>query len=919
MRKKLAISILAVGVFCALTSALAQTIIYQEDWGTTNGGSSITGAYSVGGYNPFSAVGWSVIVPAAQTGSGPPYEGTYPAGNANDSTSGFSLPVNTVYYTGLTGQTVMFYTTAGAGNGGSGDTAFPAGGINPASYSGLDLNAEINAEGGTSATNYFAVQVGGNWYVSATPMAPSSPTYPQFANVCQPYTTTAGAWNNLTVSPPNTVTIGSPAGALSGNITGFGIVQTGNGGWNYNELAIATSCGGLGVGNPVSIATAPISQSTYAGGGATFVVAASGSSPITYVWKQNGVVLTDGGRISGSSTAAVTITNVNASDGSASYEVDLSNDNGKSTASATKFTLTVNPVPSDILYAETVPYIGPSGDLSTSTIGWVTASDGFGGIYDNGGGAGAVYAYEPSVETIIYYTTTLTDTNQSGLAFPSINPANYPYIALETSLDPNSVVTDVTAYFAVQMTSVSSTNWYVYGTPIDENLTTTGVFEDQQLQFTTQGSKWNNLTVTATNAVIGSAASGTLSGNITGAGLVFTFNGGGGDFNWNGFEITTNQVLAQPPVIGDNGVPWSQSVASGGGVMYEVATQSGTQPFTYSWTLNGTTLNDGPLADGAIVSGSKTPILTIAGATTAEVGGVNGGTADVVALVSNSQGTDNSDSYFGVGSTTLTVINPPIGLLYSESFPWLNPSTSAGSEPVSGVGWTEAFVNSPNSIYNNGGAGDGAVSVTNGTPITVAYYTDTALDTNQSGLRFPSIDLAGFPGSLTLSAGIGNLSANVTAYWAVEVAGSWYVSSSAIPVTGTSFTPPYTLNFSPAAANWNNLSITPSGAVIGTAAAKPLSGVMTGAGLIFAIVGSGGDFNFDNFQISGTGVGVIDYAESGNNVTLSWVGNPAVQLQSATTLANGGNWANVVPSTLGKYSATVPATGPQKFFRLVGQ
>jgi hypothetical protein len=90
---------------------------------------------------------------------------------------------------------------------------------------------------------------------------------------------------------------------------------------------------------------------------------------------------------------------------------------------------------------------------------------------------------------------------------------------------------------------------------------------------------------------------------------------------------------------------------------------------------------------------------------------------------------------------------------------------------------------------------------------------------------------------------------------------------------------------------------------------------MTGAGLVFVITGSGGDYNFDNFQINGSGLGKIDYTVSGGNVILSWVGNPAVQLQSATTLANGGNWANV-SGTLGAYSATVSATGPAKFYRL---
>ena len=912
---------LAVAFFGYMTTASA-TILYQEDWGTTNGGSAI--AYGYSGYPayPFGQVGWNIIVPAAQTGSGPPYEGIYVAGGANDANTGYLLPVNTVYYTTMSaGQTGCLYTTAGA-SGGSGDSIFPAGGINPASYpGGLYLNAEVSTEG-TSAVNYFAIQLnGGNWYVAATPMSASEPPYPQFVDVCLEYSPTAGAWNNLTISPPNTVTIGSAAGTLSGTITGFGVVQVGPGGWNYNELAITTTCDGLGVGTPAAISFNPLSQSVYAGGGVSFLVQATGTTPITYTWTgPNGVIGPDvPGVIQGSATAQLTLYNVQSSN-AGTYAVEVSNDNGANTATSTSATLTLNSVPSDYLYAETVPYIGPTTDIATSTIGWVTASDGQGGIYSSGGGAGAVYAYEPSVETIIYYADMGTDTGQAGLAFPSINPANYPYVTLQTSLDANSVVTDVTAYFAVQMTSGSVSNWYVYGTPIDEDLSTTGVFETQQLQFTTAGSQWKNLTITSTNAVIGSQVSGTLAGNITGAGLVFHFNGGGGDFNWDQFLITTDQVLATAPVISSTGIPWSQTVYSGGGVSYEVTTTSGTVPFTYRWTLNGTTLNNGTLADGAVVSGATTPNLTIAGLTDAEVGGTSGGSVDVVAYISNGQGSDNSDAYYGPGSVTLTVNNPPIGLLYEESFPWINPSTS-GEYSVAQDGWTEAFYQSPASLYNNNAGNDGAVSVYSATPITVAYYTDTYLDTNQAGLPFPNIDPAGFVGSLGLQVDLqgGGSSGNVTAYWAVAMTSggvtNWYASASPIAAPGSGFAT-VTLAFSPASANWDNLTITPSGEVIVSTATGPLSGAMTGAGLVFVIVGSGGDYNFDNFQINGTGVGNIAYSLSGSSLNLSWVGNPAVQLQSASSVS--GPWANVSPSTLGKYSKTVTATGGPKFYRLHG-
>ncbi len=80
-------------------------------------------------------------------------------------------------------------------------------------------------------------------------------------------------------------------------------------------------------------------------------------------------------------------------------------------------------------------------------------------------------------------------------------------------------------------------------------------------------------------------------------------------------------------------------------------------------------------------------------------------------------------------------------------------------------------------------------------------------------------------------------------------------------------------------------------------------------------VGAGGNFNFDNFIITGSGVGGINVGPlAGGNINLSWVGNPAVKLQSTTSLSPP-NWLDV-PNTYGLYSLPASVTGPQKFFRL---
>ena len=102
------------------------------------------------------------------------------------------------------------------------------------------------------------------------------------------------------------------------------------------------------------------------------------------------------------------------------------------------------------------------------------------------------------------------------------------------------------------------------------------------------------------------------------------------------------------------------------------------------------------------------------------------------------------------------------------------------------------------------------------------------------------------------------------------------------------------------------------------ASSADLSGTITGAGLVFTYIGTGGTFNFDNFQITGTGIGGITVgALSGNTIPLSWIGNPAVHLQGATNLNPPVIFWSDVANTAGASTATVTNTAPKMFFRLV--
>lgn len=259
-------------VSTTIGSLAGTTNIYVEDWGTYNGGASLVTNGVLG------LVGWTGVAVSQTAG---PYLGIYQAAGASDAGTGAALPVNTVYFTSLLpNQTTagMFYTTSSVGAGTEGDSAFTA--IDPTQYTNLTLSVEVREQtSGSKSTNYFAVQVGGSWYVAANnPLPVYIGTYPIFTNATLLYTNLASVWNILTIGAAS-VTIGSPAGAiLSGPITGIGIVELPTtDGFNYNRLAISAF---------TSSAQAPT---------ANFLTAAD-FSDLAY-FESKGVTYKDGGQV----------------------------------------------------------------------------------------------------------------------------------------------------------------------------------------------------------------------------------------------------------------------------------------------------------------------------------------------------------------------------------------------------------------------------------------------------------------------------------------------------------------------------------------------------------------------------------------------------------------------------------------------
>jgi hypothetical protein len=100
---------------------------------------------------------------------------------------------------------------------------------------------------------------------------------------------------------------------------------------------------------PPSITTQPASRTVTVGETVTLTAAADGAPTPTLRWKKGGVALSDGGRVSGSGTASLTLTGVLTAD-AGSYTLTASNSSGPDAVSNAAV-LTVNKAPQTITFA----------------------------------------------------------------------------------------------------------------------------------------------------------------------------------------------------------------------------------------------------------------------------------------------------------------------------------------------------------------------------------------------------------------------------------------------------------------------------------------------------------------------------------------------------------------------------------------
>jgi parallel beta-helix repeat protein len=175
---------------------------------------------------------------------------------------------------------------------------------------------------------------------------PANQTVLQGSNVSIPVTTNspvplAFQW----LENGNMLTNGARIGGATSPTLTISSSQTGDSGAyqvviTNRSSSITSMMAALTVLAPAAITTQPSSQAVLIGGTATFTATATGSS-LNYLWFDNGVPLSDNGRISGSATPTLNIINVQSND-AGGYVLFISNalsSTASLTASLTPLTL----------------------------------------------------------------------------------------------------------------------------------------------------------------------------------------------------------------------------------------------------------------------------------------------------------------------------------------------------------------------------------------------------------------------------------------------------------------------------------------------------------------------------------------------------------------------------------------------------
>ncbi len=254
-----------------------------------------------------------------------------------------SVGTNCVFTVGATGSPLLNFQWSKNGTNISGATTTTLPLMNVQLSDAAAYSVTVSDSSGTVTSSNAALNVIAPVNITGQPasQADNAGTTAMFA-VTATGSSPAYQWQKNTINLSNA---GNISGANSATLVVSNLTKADQGSYS---VIVSNTLGGVPSSNAVLtvidpfIAVPPANRAGPAGATVSFTVTAAGTTPFTYQWLKNGANLTDGGNVSGSGSATLTLTNIQTGD-AGNYQVAVSNQFGAQTSAVA--TLTVQPPP----------------------------------------------------------------------------------------------------------------------------------------------------------------------------------------------------------------------------------------------------------------------------------------------------------------------------------------------------------------------------------------------------------------------------------------------------------------------------------------------------------------------------------------------------------------------------------------------
>ena len=387
------------------------------------------------------------------------------------------------------------------------------------------------------------------------------------------------------------------------------------------------------------IMTQPQNQFVSEGEKVTFIVVATGTTPLKYQWKK------DGTNISGATSASYTISSANANDAGV-YTVTVSNSIGFATSSTAVLVVstpviqpsfTTQPKSQNVNEGSSVTFSVVATGTAPLTYQWKKNGSNISGATSDSYTISNVKSSDAGS-----YTVTVSNSAGSVTSSAATLTVNVVTLSSISISGNNSVNVGNTATYTCTATYSNGTSKTV--TPI-----------------------WS---ISAGTSYASITSAGVLTGKAAGTATIQAKYTEGGVTKTVTKNVTINAVVVKPSITTQ---PKSQTVNEGSSVTFDV-TATGTDPLSYQWKK-----------DGSNISGATSASYTISSAKTSDAG-------SYTVTVSNSAGSVTSSTATLTVTAKPTITVQPQNQTIKEGNAVTFSVTVTGAEPLSYQWYKNGFV-----------------------------------------------------------------------------------------------------------------------------------------------------------------------------------------------------------------------------------